>query len=395
MLLHLVTDDKFIDAMINSFETVYPNKNKFLVGVNSYEYKLKYINQKDKVFIAPYGSKEYYNFIGDITEYDAVILHYLDIPKLKIVQDAPDRVKFVWNSWGADIYNRLPIWRYKLYGKQTERLVARILSSNIWEYYLRISISFRLLQNIRAELKLKQIRKILHKITYFSTVLPPEKYIIKKHYQIKGIYVPFNYTLNLLNSENYKKFINKNVEIKNILLGNSAAATNNHIEILEILSKFNLSERKIITPLSYGGNSKYVARIKACGQQIFGNNFFSLDSMLNKYEYFDLISSCSICIMNHYRQNGMGNVIFMIWLGVKVFLSERNPAYSYFKSLNIVLYSVEKELNAYTDDTVFDRLPEDIRESNRKIIENLYSYDATLKKIANFVNVITRKSQMF
>ena len=38
----------------------------------------------------------------------------------------------------------------------------------------------------------------------------------------------------------------------NILIGNSRSYANNHLEIFSILSKFNIANRKVIVPLSYG-----------------------------------------------------------------------------------------------------------------------------------------------
>ena len=41
-------------------------------------------------------------------------------------------------------------------------------------------------------------------------------------------------------------------QIINILIGNSATETNNHIEVLDLLSKFKNEDIKIYVPLSYG-----------------------------------------------------------------------------------------------------------------------------------------------
>ena len=46
-----------------------------------------------------------------------------------------------------------------------------------------------------------------------------------------------------------------------ILVGNSGNESNNHIDIYYKLKDFNLKERKVISPLSYGGSIKYINNV--------------------------------------------------------------------------------------------------------------------------------------
>jgi len=395
MILHIFPDEKFIDMAIDNFERVYPGRHKYLVGIDNKYVEIKHIKKNiDKVLIAAYGSSEFYYLMGNLLEYEAVVLHYLDKPKSEIIKNSPEGVNFVWNSWGGDIYNGLSSCRYKLYGRTTKRLFLKSISKNIFEYYLRISIPFELIRIVRAEVSLKKIRMAVCKINYFSTVLPPEKQFIYKHFHIRGRYIDYNYaSKDFFNMEIYNK-INSNVKVsKNILLGNSAAPTNNHIEVINLLSTFNIGENKVYVPLSYGANENYISEINKHGTELLGQNYFPLNTMLPIKEYYDLISSCTVCIMNHYRQNGMGNVIFMLWLGAKVFLSERNPAYIYFIELGVIVFSIEKELTNSSNLYIFDELPNFIKSSNKSILEKQFGYELILKRIENFVNVITQKTQ--
>lgn len=390
MLLHLVHDEKFIDAAINSFETVYPNKNKFLVGVKNYNYQLKYIKQKEKVFIAPYGSKEYSNLIGDITQYEAVLLHYLDKPKLKILQESQDDVNFVWISWGADIYRNIPQWKYQLYGSEEKKVIAKIKINSVLGYNLRISFLFDLITNLWTQVKLMNFKKILRKIKYYSTIIPNEKQIVEKFFKINARYVRYNYGSIGNFIQNRIININYNITKANILLGNSGAPTNNHIEIIKVLSKKNLSGKKVITPLNYG-NKEYIKYINTFGTKKLGNNFVPLLKFLDRSEYFDIISACSVCIMNHYRQQGMGSTLYMLFNGAKVFLSEKNPAYYYLKDIGVIIYSIEHDLIGSSNEDVFSELPLNSKENNRKIIEEIFGAKAALERTRNFVYTILGK----
>ena len=390
MILHIFPDDKFIDAAIDTFEAVNPNNNTYIVGINGNNAKwVKKNNEKVKTI--QYGSSDYDTIALDTIKYDSVILHYLDNPKIKIINNSPVGVKFIWNSWGGDIYNDLPEWRYKIYGKATRLLLLKFQSKNIFEYFLRRSFLICIARNIKAEIRLKHKRKSLEKVHFYSSVLPNEKEIITRSFKLKSKYVLFNYNFDkdFLNIVNYQKYNFNQSRKKNILLGNSSAPTNNHHEIINILSTIDIKNRLVIAPLSYGGAANYLEYIKAYATKMLGKNFLALDIFLPADEYFNLIASCSICIMNHYRQNGMGNVIFMLWLGVKVFLSERNPAYSYFSNLGIKLFSIETDLNNSSKNNVFTELTEYDKLNNKRLIENFYGYEAMLKRAKNFCDTIS------
>lgn len=393
MLLHLVPDHnfQFIDAAINSFESVYPNKNKFLVGTKDNEHKLNFKNQKVQVFIASYGSEEYYKYIGDITKYEAVLLHYLDKPKLKILHESQGDVNFVWISWGADIYSRLPQFKYPLFGSEEKKVIAKIKSNSVIEYIVRNSFLFDVVLNLWTRAKLAKFNKILRRIKYYSTIIPFEKEIVEKYFKINAKYVRFNYGSNINHNQNKINNLTNYPAETNILLGNSGAVTNNHIEIIKVLSKINLSYKKVITPLNYGGNKEYIKYIITFGTEKLGDNFVPLQKFLDKSEYFNIISTCSFCIMNHFRQQAMGNNIFMLSNGAKVFLSEKNPVYYYFKDMGIIIFSIEHDLLGSNNEDVFNELPFHSKDNNRKIIEKEFGAEAILERTRNFVNTILGK----
>ena len=93
----------------------------------------------------------------------------------------------------------------------------------------------------------------------------------------------------------------------NIQLGNSSSFSNNHIEALHILKNFNLTGRKIITPLNYG-NLRYGNITQRIGSKLFKDEFHPLTKSLERNEYVSYMNSCGFIIMNHYRQQGLGNI---------------------------------------------------------------------------------------
>ena len=94
----------------------------------------------------------------------------------------------------------------------------------------------------------------------------------------------------------------KNIQLgNNILVGNSAHPENNHLDIAYKLKTINLSNRKIIVPLSYGDN-KYKKIILKKYKNIFGNKFKPLLDFISIKDYLNILKSCNICIMGHLRQ---------------------------------------------------------------------------------------------
>ena len=78
--------------------------------------------------------------------------------------------------------------------------------------------------------------------------------LARKWYNVKGEYFHGVY-VNPITLEHLKDLDETPTSIKstcNILLGNSANSSNNHIDGLRLLKKFNNEKIKIFVPLSYG-----------------------------------------------------------------------------------------------------------------------------------------------
>lgn len=181
-----------------------------------------------------------------------------------------------------------------------------------------------------------------------------------------------------------EQFFKKNNDIKiqggNILIGNNATFTNNHIEIFNILKKINLYGRKIICPLSYG-NKSYGDYIEKTGKKMFGESFIPIRNIMNKKEYINLISGCSHVIMNHIRQQAGGNIAIMIFLGAKVFLDSRNPFFNYYKKMGIKVYSI-KQINSWSMKNFLDKKSIN---KNRSILQKKFKEKSCLLKTENLI----------
>lgn len=58
-------------------------------------------------------------------------------------------------------------------------------------------------------------------------------------------------------------------------------------------------------------------------------------------QYVGILINCGFVIMNHVRQQALGNILIMLYLGAKVFLREENPVYTFLKNHGAILFSIQ------------------------------------------------------
>jgi hypothetical protein len=156
-----------------------------------------------------------------------------------------------------------------------------------------------------------------------------------------------------------------------ILIGNSANYTNNHLEVFYKINEIGIGNRKVILPLSYG-DAQYGDYIHYQGVSIFGSDLISLRQFMPLEQYTLTLQRCGIVIMNHYRQQAIGNIVMMIWIGAKVYLNESNTFYNYLKRIGVKVFSIDSDLNS-ENKKVFTNLEESEAMENRRIITAVFS----------------------
>jgi len=182
------------------------------------------------------------------------------------------------------------------------------------------------------------------------------------------------------------------VTSNNILLGNSATPTNNHIEAFEMLKKFKLDNINVITPLSYG-KTYYFKDILEYGFKYLGKSFQPLKEFIPLDKYRNLMSTCGIVIMNHYRPQGVGNVMAALHMGAKVYLSKRNPLYNYLKRIECYVYSVEDDLHI-SNQQALQLLNSEQMEHNRKILNNELSFKRIVTELRGTLKDLVNESSI-
>lgn len=125
-----------------------------------------------------------------------------------------------------------------------------------------------------------------------------------------------------------------------ILVGNSATPTNRHIPVLEALSKYRNEDIEVCAPLSYGDDA-YRAEVISAGKRLLGEKFVPMVDYVDIEQYQQFLSTVSVGVFNHNRQQGMGNINGLMRLGAKVFLSKDSPMWDDFAKEGRVFYATE------------------------------------------------------
>lgn len=379
MILHIFEDDKFADYAIRQFNENAPDNNHFVVFVQREDFNCKYIHLQEQTEKIIDGSQAFEHLCKDLNKYSAMILHGISRHyHVRLIEEAKGKTKVAWVFWGFELYSRKERTR-EFMGPLTKKLYRK------YTLYQGMKATYRLLaRGKRQGSAFLAPKNIYRKIDYCLTDMKEDFNLAKSYFNSSFDFRWYNYyDIDETLGELKEKRVNGN----NILIGNSATFSNNHLEVLEILKNIELGNRKLIVPLSY--NIKvYAEQIGKKGTSLFEENFVPLMEYIERKEYNELIRSCSIVIMNHYRHQAMGNLITALWLGAKVFMSDRSTTYSYFKRLGLHILNIEKDLR-FKSDQVFDPLDDKLVRSNREILLKEYGKKIMNKRIGELIDTLT------
>lgn len=361
-IIHVMFDEKFNDMAIKQFESAIPN-------IHEYRVTGKAITITNSSLVKITDQKK---LLEELQENDVagVIFHSLPPSRYPLLEKIHSDIKVVWLGFGYDYYSLLndenESFRILNNTKKITKkpLLYRIKSKTI-------SLKDRLLrpENYSANALLR--------VDYFSPVLDLEYDLVKHHIQLKAKYIEWNYGT----AEDDLSLPNAGfAEGDNILVGNSATPTNNHIELLEqIAGQVVLADRKIIAPLSYG-DPHYRDQVIKIGKKMFGDAFVPLTEFMPIAQYISTIRSCGFVMMNHLRQQALGNICMAMLMGAKIYLNDANPLSKWLSQRGAVFGSMDR----------LDMLPltQTEREINSRLIHTHWGRDKQLQKTRRLIHII-------
>lgn len=384
-ILHLIpNDEKTIKLICARFSEIEENENRYIVhsskkvklapGCNSREI----LRIVDSTFFFSSECKK------DVLWCDMLIVHYMTPWSAYVLLTAPKNLPIIWSGWGGDYYRLI---------EQFEGALVLPLTANMQTSSERpVGRSIHPIRLIKAPLrKVLDLtlfknweQRILERVDYFSSPIPEDYLLLTKLLpNFKAKYHQLNYgsveTL-FLSEPQY-------VTGEDVLIGNSATPTNNHIEIFQVLREFDLEGRKLIVPLSYG-DASYRKEIINVGRSTFGENFQPLTEFMSLAEYDRTISSCSTVLMNHRRQQALGNINTMLYKGAKVFLNADSVVYSFFKKRGAHVYAISDIANNVGG--LFQSITEDQINKNRCVLNEFWGHEVVINNIRRLTELTNR-----
>lgn len=376
-LLHICPDDKFIDIAIELFNSIQCHNS--YVCVKEAEQSFNYIKSSHVVSV---GSDDLVEKCKN-SNYDIFVFHTLDFSCYKYVLSIPIDKKIIWISWGYDLYQPLggypAIYPMRLFKPVTQRWInaggKKSLYKRIKEAarVLCFPVQIYKLKKESRELIRKRIEEqseVLERIDYISTVLPSEYSLLKENRHINAKYFPFQYT-SISKKENRELVDFDNAQW--LLIGNSATATNNHLDIFDLCKKRGI-QNTLYVPIAYGDKTyAEVLKKNANGLSVvFQENFLSAEI----YRIF--LRKCRVCVFGHLRQQALGNVVIALLQGSKVFLYKESMVYNFLYNKGCSVFAIEEDLYPSNIDS---DLPIEVVMRNRQIVLDWFSVENVMDNI--------------
>ena len=275
-----------------------------------------------------------------------IFIHCLNVESIRLLSGIQKRKSSLfWIVWGIDLYNNIPL---ELFDPETKNLLSTIQNRSTKKRFKNAyeSLFFLINKYITDIMRRRVISKFDYILT--STMAKGDYNYIKMFFKTKAVHnSEFNYpeivdfqhlTCTELPSNDTYKFKTKFEKL--VQVGNSGDPTNNHLDILFLLSKVDVQDFGIICPLSYSGIPGYVKEIVKIGRSLFGERFIPLLDFLEAKTYFQILNQVDVAIMNHNRQQGAGNVLILLYLMKKIYM-KKTSVFNVLKDNEALVFSIE------------------------------------------------------
>lgn len=292
-----------------------------------------------------------------------IIIHYHnELVAHFLKKNNIDTQRVFWVLWSGDLYN-IPFYTKSLYQPETLKFVSNTDRSLNY-------LTKEFLKKIIQKRGFFVYRESFKRIQYIASIFDGDVLEARKTFNVDFKQVPFAF---LAIDQLVDKVIldQRNIKLGNkLMVGHAGSLENNHLDTFKRLKEINVSN-VIFSPLSYG-NPEYIKQVLKSGTQFFGDRFEPLIDFIPKEEYYSKLQEVGYAIFNTEIQQAFGNIMALIFLGVKVFLNRGNSIFVQLKlwgiivfemdelsaqSLQIPLLAIEKEHNRKI---IFERLNEDI-----------------------------------
>lgn len=373
VILHIFPDDKFFDGTADFYDKLPNVENRYFFFTKEKNYQFKYIKRSNGVFIIN-SPIAYFKELRR-KDVDIVFFHTMTGSDYLLTRIIRKKVRIIWWSWGYDIYmsrhNANPLINIQLYKPLTLYYKQTLEKQDL-----------SLLNRLKARVYERIREWAVKRVNYFIPSIPIDYELMKEHcpyFHAK----PFPYGL----QRQETTFLVRK-QCGNILVGNSLTYTNNHLDIFESLYSIDLNpNRKIVVPISYGdafgGPDMFISLTHFAADRVMW-----LKDFLSRDKYYAVFDNISHAIFGMIRQQGMGNVMYCLRTGVKVFFFRDSVITRQLKELGYIFFTIEDDLNAMSLSTC---LTEDEAKHNYNVYLSRYnnrSLEDVQRRLNEVVNIL-------
>lgn len=342
-IIHLSSDKKFLPLAQSLFDEAFPGQNRYLLAK---------VRRGDRRHATPgpqvshHGSRYFRSrLIGrHIAAADCVVVHSMSsrfVPALRHVR-ADGLV--VWLSGGGDYMPLLEPHLGELLLPRTRELLRGLKGTEPlrrphgpWTR-LRTWLHARLAGGRLERPKPPPVFAVAHRVDVFSA--NPVDAVM-----LRDVLPSLRAALHVIPSFTVEDVFAADAQPMagpDILLGNSANPTNNHLEALELLRGRLPNGGRVLAPLSYGvAPPGYAQAVADAGRNALGERFEPLTDWLPIRAYNARLARCGWVFMNHRRQQAVGNICAALYRGASVYLRQDNPLFGFFTDLGVTLLPID------------------------------------------------------
>lgn len=333
MILHVATPNKFTVPFFLLVQQRITIKNHKIITLGD-------LNEWPSEIVFPrYGGsllKWMFNLFWQGLKAEKIILHGIFDPRLIILLFAQPWLlpKCYWVMLGADLY----VYRDK--------------------------------KNLKWKIKEFFRRPVIRRMGYLVTYIKGDYVLAQKWYGAIGQYYEcLMYPSNVF--EEFE-FSPRGGATINILVGNSAASSNRHLDAFEKLRAYRNEDINIYCPLSYG-DKEYAESVISAGKEWFGDKFKPITYFMPFDQYQDFLGKIDIAIFNHGRQQAMGNLITLLGMGKRVYLRDCITSWDMFQDADVKVYNFS--------DFDLELMDQDALGKNRLIIKRIFSEHNVIRQL--------------
>lgn len=362
--LHIVSEKKFLPWIKKAFAR--PGwENEYII----FQYKKKNhfnpVAEKESEMSADKFGRD--KAITIANRSDIVFHYFFDFPKADIVIRSRPEVQHYWNFFGAEIYQQTDYFRKELYGPFTAHLM-KTLPEIKFRYEMR-RLYYKWI--LRSDAPVDKLKKSLPRLNNILWYIEEEIAMIRKKIDLPPwLFFQFFTFHDIIPDVNART----QTDSRKILIGNSATIENNHMDILHLLENIRHFNHTVTLPMTYGQFRRYKSKLKQKYQDSLGNKARFLETHLNLQAYYQFLDEHATAIFMHYRQQGLGNIFYLLYNGTKIYLSKQNIIFNWLINKGIHVYSVEDSFK-YDYEHCNLTLNSELANENRMQIRNLLDHN--------------------